>query len=218
MIRRRDFLRSGGIAAVLAGVGVGVGEVQAKTKPGAKWAMIIDLNRCSGCGSCVIACKAHNKTVDRAFLTTVVNSETGEYPNSRDVFTPIQCNQCEDPPCVEACAEKATFRLDNGIVVTDWNLCNGDGRCVEACPYQARILDSRHGNRVDKCDFCLNRIDRGLTPACVEACPQNARVFGDLATPSPELKAYTKRKDLAHRKADLKLASRVWYISSIAVD
>ncbi len=212
MIARRSFLKKGGLAGVLAIFGWGIGEEAARASSPHKWAMIIDLNRCCGCQSCVIACKAQNKTASGEFLTNVLSFEEGVYPKANNLFVPVQCNQCEDAPCVKACPEKATYQLANGIVVTDWNVCTGEGDCIAACPYGARFLDPRFNNRSDKCDFCLNRLEQGLQPACVEACSENARLFGDLNDPEGELKTYLERKDLVHRKPGLNIASRIWYV------
>jgi Fe-S-cluster-containing dehydrogenase component len=174
--------------------------------------MIIDLNRCCGCQSCVIACKAQNKTAANGFNTTVLSGEEGTYPISRALFTPIQCNQCENPPCVPACPHEATFKLSNGIVVTDWNKCEASGECVEACPYQARFLDPVHGNKSDKCDFCLDRVQAGLEPACVEACSEKARLFGNILQPTAEFAEYLKRTDLMVRKPELNIKPAIRYV------
>lgn len=176
------------------------------------YAMIVDLNRCCGCQSCVVACKAQNKTAPHLFNTRVLTGEEGAYPASRALFTPIQCNQCEDPPCVPACPHHATFKLANGIVVTDWNACEASGDCVAACPYQARFLDPDRGNKSDKCDFCLERVDAGLQPACVEACSEKARLFGNIHQPSGEFADYLSRTDLLTRKADLNIKTAVKYV------
>lgn len=214
---RRLFLKNG----LLAIVGIAAlsktpkAEAAAETK---KYGMIIDLNRCTGCQSCVIACKAQNKTVQDRFNTRVLTIEDGIYPDARIVFTPILCNHCENPPCVPACPLKATFKLPNGIVVTDWDKCQGVGACVPACPYEARFLDPRYkgeaGGKVDKCDFCLNRLEKGLLPACVEACSPRARLFGDLNAPEGEFAEYLMRTDLKRRKAELKIKTSVLYVPS----
>lgn len=130
------------------------------------------------------------------------------------LFTPVQCNQCEDPPCVSACPENATFKLPNGIVFTDWNKCKSRGDCVPACPYEARFADQRHGGKSDKCDFCLDRLEKGLVPACVEACSEKARIFGDLKKPTGEFAEYLNKSGLVTRKPELKLGSRVRYVPS----
>lgn len=176
------------------------------------YVMIIDLNKCNGCESCVIACKARNRTAPGQFLTRVNAVETGRYPHLKAHFRPVQCNQCEDPPCVAACPEQATYKLANGIVFTDWNRCKGLGDCVSACPYGARILDSRFGNKSDKCDFCLDRLEKGLLPSCVENCPPGARLFGDRNRPSDALAEAVRRTDLLPAKPELRMKTRVLYV------
>lgn len=157
--------------------------------------MVIDLNRCTGCQSCVIACKAHNDTVEKHFNTRIVVEENGQ-GMARSLFTPVQCNQCDSPPCVAACGEEATFKLASGVVVTDWAKCTGDQSCVDACPYGARHADPRHGYKVDKCDFCLHLLEKGLPPACVTSCPSAARLFGDARESEGDLAAALRRQDL----------------------
>jgi Fe-S-cluster-containing dehydrogenase component len=161
----------------------------ATTKP----AMIIDVNRCTGCHSCVIACKEQNLTPKGYFNTTIVTREQGTFPKAWLSYTPELCHHCENAPCIEACGFNATFALANGIVVTDWDLCTGNGACVEACPYGARFLDPLSGNKADKCDFCVGRLEEGLAPACIDGCPSHARVFGDLLNPQGEFGDYLEQ-------------------------
>lgn len=212
MQSRRLFLKNGLVVIGMAGMAKVPGALASSPTP--KWAMIIDVNRCTGCQSCVIACKAQNKTAAGQFNTRVLSLEDGNFPDARVIFTPVQCNHCENPPCVPACPLEATYKLPNGIVVTDWEKCESFGTCVTACPYGARFLDERHGNKVDKCDFCLNRLEQGLLPACVESCEANARVFGDLNAPTGEFAEYLKRRDLAVRKPELKIKTSIRYVPS----
>jgi len=212
MQSRRFFIKNG--LAVISLVGLTKVPTVAASEANPKWTMIIDVNRCTGCQSCVIACKAQNKTATDQFNTKVLSLEDGNYPESRVIFTPVQCNQCENPRCVPACPLKATYKLPNGIVVTDWDKCESYSACVPACPYGARFLDKRHANKVDKCDFCLNRLEKGLLPACVEACEANARIFGDMNAPVGEFAEYLKRKDLTVRKPELKIKTSLRYVSS----
>lgn len=206
---RRHFLVQGalGVAAVAAGL---VKVSAAPTVP--KWAMVIDLNRCTGCQACVIACKAQNDTAPKHFNTKVVVSEYRKKGDFRSLFTPIQCNHCDQPPCVEVCSENATFKLANGIVVTDWHRCTGKQSCVAACPYGARHADPRHGQKVDKCDFCLHLLEKGLKPACVTACGPGARLFGDANHPQGEFADYWQRNDLVPPKPEQKLTTAVRYV------
>ncbi len=145
-----------------------------------RWAMIINLNRCLGCQSCVVACKNRHHTTRDQFLTKILIREKKHDSDPELLFVPVQCNQCENPPCVAVCPNKATFQLNNGVVVNDWSKCNGCGKCVEACPYDARFLDPSHGNKVDKCDFCMDRLAEKNIPSCVEACSSGARLFGNI--------------------------------------
>lgn len=208
---RRTFIKNGILVSIAAGSMLGAYETGFAAPGKERWGMIIDLDRCIGCRSCTIACKLQNDTVEKSFSTTVFDKEIGEYPRARNSFMPVQCNHCENPPCVEVCPEDATFRLSNGIVVTDWSKCTGDGSCIEACPYGARFPDHRFGNRVDKCDFCFNRLQAGLEPACVEACPSKARLWGDLNNPEGEFSKYINTGELVCRKPELGIKTGVLY-------
>jgi Fe-S-cluster-containing dehydrogenase component len=212
MTDRRLFMQNG-LVALVSATGIAGGSAAAPAGQAApRWGMVIDLNRCTGCQACVVACKTQNRSAPDRFNTRILAIEDVGRRGSRVTFTPIQCNHCEDPPCVKACSANATFKLPNGIVVTDWDKCVPLGSCVTACPYEARYLDPRHGHKVDKCDFCADRLAKGLLPACVEACDAKARVFGDFDAPQGELADYLKRMDLVHRRAELGLKSRVLYV------
>lgn len=215
MNERRLFMKSG-LVAMAGTVGLATTSGGAYGVAEKKWGMIIDLNRCCGCQSCVIACKAQNGTAPGSFNTKVLTLEDGTYPDARIAFTPVQCNQCEDPPCVPACPVDATFKLSNGVVVTDWDRCEGIGTCVTACPYDARFIDERHqgteGGKVDKCDFCLHLLEQGLVPACVETCDSNARLFGDMNAPEGEFADYLKKADLTPRQAGLGIKTSILYL------
>jgi tetrathionate reductase subunit B len=175
-----------------------------------EWTMVIDLNRCIGCQSCVVSCKAQSRSAGERFNTRVSEGESAK--GHRSAFVPTLCNQCEDPPCVAACPVQATHKLDNGVVVNDWSRCTSDGSCVTACPYGARYLDARFGRKVDKCDFCLDRLEKGLLPACVESCPPRARLFGDAAAPAGEFAQYLGRSGLRPAQPELGLKTRVLYL------
>ena len=194
MQERRIFLKKSGLVVLgLATAGLAQPGKSALAVSTGKPAMIVDLNRCTGCQSCVIACKGQNQTTKGFFNTRIEINETGKFPKARITFIPRLCNQCEQPPCVKECPEGATFQLANGIVVTDWARCSGDGACVDACPYDARFLDPESGNKADKCDFCIVRLEKGLEPACVDACPSRARIFGDLENPQGEFAKYIRQ-------------------------
>jgi len=170
--------------------------------------MVIDLKRCVGCNSCAVACKQENATPPGVLRTKVEIGERGEYPNTRLTLTSLICMHCEDPECVKVCPTGATQKLDNGIVIIQKDRCLGCQFCIMACPYNARTFVGKinpqfpekefvpyevansykhQAGVVDKCDFCLERLNNNLQPACVAACPAKARIFGDLDDPLSEV-------------------------------
>lgn len=170
-----------------------------------RYGMVVDLRKCVGCHSCVIACKAEHNTPAGLHQTFVLEKEMGRFPKSVRVFMPVLCNHCEEPPCVEVCPSGATEKRADGVVMIDYERCIGCAACVEHCPYNARgvVKDNRtrfpDGTVFEKpvhqpipakvalkCDFCFHRVDAGSKPACVVVCPTTARVFGDLDDPQAE--------------------------------
>jgi len=146
----------------------------------ARYAMVIDLKKCVGCQACTAAC---NKEWDvpLGFARTRIQSTgvVGIFPKLTSAFRVAQCNQCDRPSCVAACPTGATFQKQDGIVRIDHGMCIGCGYCVEACPYDARYV-SPVLKQADKCDFCADRLERGLQPACVTTCTAHAKYFGDM--------------------------------------
>ncbi|WP_457574155.1 4Fe-4S dicluster domain-containing protein [Desulfolithobacter sp.] len=211
MEERRKFLVQGG-ALLLSAVGLKPVLAQQNSEETVRWGMIIDLNRCTGCQSCVIACKNRNQTTRNQFNTRVLTQEEIFTRGRGLLFTPVQCNQCNDPPCVASCRLDATFQLDNGVVVTDWDRCDGCGDCIAACPYEARFADPAYGNRVDKCDFCLDRLVAGGVPSCVEACGSGARLFGNLRNPAGEFARCLNDPRLTFRSSSQTSGAAVRYI------
>jgi Fe-S-cluster-containing dehydrogenase component len=105
--------------------------------------MVIDLQRCVGCGACAFACKAENNTRTRAdgqsfnWADFVMKTE-GTFPNVTHWVMPVLCNHCSDAPCVKACpvkGQKAMYKTPEGITMYDSSKCIGCRQCQEACPY-----------------------------------------------------------------------------------
>ncbi|MCP4447522.1 MAG: 4Fe-4S dicluster domain-containing protein [Myxococcales bacterium] len=214
---------------------------------GASFAFAISLSRCNGNRRCVEACvKENNQSRDPAIQYIKVleldagtfNLEKGdmyyegEVPKKDKVYLPVQCNQCENPPCVKACPTKATWKERDGIVVIDYDWCIGCRYCMAACPYEARRFNftkpaiptegvNPHqgylSNRirpkgvVEKCHFCLHRTRKGMFPACHEACPTGARKFGDLNDPDSEVAAVLREKQVFVLKEELNTVPRLFY-------
>jgi Fe-S-cluster-containing dehydrogenase component len=105
------------------------------------WGMVIDTQKCIGCSSCAIACKAENVTPIGVSYMVVFDEEIGTYPNITRKFLPRPCMQCEKPSCVSVCPVKATYKRPDNVVVIDYEKCIGCRYCINACPYGARYSD-----------------------------------------------------------------------------
>lgn len=141
-----------------------------------KFAMFIDLDSCSGCHACSVACKAEHRTEKGEFRTRLQTVDSGSYPAVSRQFVPTMCQHCEDAPCIAACPTQAIKRKENGAVVIDQDLCVGSGPCVDACPYGAIHIDEEF--TAQKCDLCQDRLAENESPACMATCPTDAIQFG----------------------------------------
>ena len=214
----------------------------ATTTEGPRWGMVIDLQKCVGCDSCTVACKAESRTPPGVSYNVVVEEETGAFPNVRRINIPRPCMQCDEPPCVTVCPVNATYKHDNGIVVIDDERCIGCRYCITACPYGARSFDfgesyagevvgadalqspeygDTRGTRetwkapigtVRKCNFCMHRIERGEEPACCETCIGDARYFGDLNDPNSLVSKLAASPRAFRLKEELGTQPRVYYL------
>jgi Fe-S-cluster-containing dehydrogenase component len=112
----------------------------------ARLGMVIDLQRCVGCGTCALACKAENNTRTRGdgqshnYADFLVMTE-GKFPNTTQWAMPVLCNQCGNAPCVRVCPVKAIFKTPEGITMQDPERCIGCRQCQDACPYSNMELD-----------------------------------------------------------------------------
>jgi molybdopterin-containing oxidoreductase family iron-sulfur binding subunit len=218
--------------------------------PGVLFGYGLDLSRCIGCRRCVYGCVGENNQSrdPQVHWITVLRFKNGEkwvdmeesekYYNPSQVpepdhfYMPVQCQQCENPPCVRACPTQATWKEPDGIVVVDYNWCIGCRYCMAACPYGARRFNwgapnvsseelnpNTHylGNRpryngvVEKCTFCIQRSRVGKYPACVEVCPVGARKFGNLLDPESEIRYCIENKRVFRLKEDLNTYPKFYY-------
>ncbi len=155
-----------------------------------KWGMVVDLDKCTGCQACVVACQAENNipinTKDyflqrRAYeWIRIERYWEGEFPNVKARFMPVLCQHCENAPCEPVCPVFATYHNEEGLNVQVYNRCVGTRYCINNCPYQVRMFNFWHPNWPDrltnqlnpdvtvrtrgiteKCTFCVQRIRRG---------------------------------------------------------
>ncbi|MGA6925370.1 MAG: DMSO/selenate family reductase complex B subunit [Desulfosarcina sp.] len=150
-------------------------------------AFFLDLQRCTGCKTCVIACRDKNDLGPGIRWRRVVEFCGGSWQRRtdgsvvQDVFAyylSMSCNHCRDPICVAACPTTAMHQEADGIVLVDPAKCVGCRYCQWVCPYSAPQFDAATG-RVSKCDFCREELQNGGSPACVAACPTRALHVGN---------------------------------------
>ena len=176
-----------------------------------KYGIIVDLDRCSGCMTCVVACKQENLTRPGVWWNKILELENEAL--DRITFLRHACMHCEDPPCLKACSRAAIYQRPDGIVLIDHEKCEGAGDCADACPYGAIDINPaadyfpdqklpfeeetathrRHPpGKAGTCTLCVHRIEAEQEPLCVESCTATAMIFGDLEDPD----------SLIHKKLD----------------
>ncbi|PKN53502.1 MAG: 4Fe-4S ferredoxin [Deltaproteobacteria bacterium HGW-Deltaproteobacteria-13] len=195
-----------------------------------------------GCVDCIAACHATHNVPDfgnrkdeikwiwtEPFAAAFSGENHAYYGQSiQNMQLPVLCNHCANPPCVRVCPTKATFKRPDGIVMMDYHRCIGCRLCMAACPYGARSMNyrdprpfiakinpdfpTRTKGVVEKCNFCEERLAKGLLPACVLACEQKALVFGDVENPASEIRLALGKRFNLRRRAHLGTAPQVYYI------
>ena len=249
---RRQFLKLVGASALLgAGSVAGMGafvEVKASElltgTNGTRWALVVDVRKLATQADydrIIQACHRYYNVPeidDPRHEIKWIWTETYEhtFPDIASQYAPqavkskpflLLCNHCDRPPCVRVCPVKATFRLDDGIVMQDMHRCIGCKFCMVACPYGARNYNwlppkpfiksinpdyvPRTAGVVEKCNFCRERLVEGKPPLCVEASG-GALVFGDLNDPGSSVRQIINESYTIRRRADLGTEPRVFYV------
>lgn len=142
---------------------------------GQQYAFRVDLDKCTGCKSCVTACHNLNGLdVSEAWRDAgkIIENTDNSFAMQQTVTT--ACHHCDDPGCLNGCPVMA-YEKDplTGIVRHLDDQCIGCQYCVLKCPYDVPKYNKRKGI-VRKCDMCHNRLNVGEAPACVQACPNDA--------------------------------------------
>jgi len=171
-----------------------------KTASTPQWGMVIDLDLCTGCEACVVACHAENNiriAVDeqaaRGRSVNWIRVERyfeGEFPDVRVRFMPVLCQHCNEAPCEPVCPVFATYHTDEGLNAQVYNRCIGTRYCANNCPYSVRFFNFndpvwpqplqnawnpevsvRSKGIMEKCTFCIQRIRKAEIAADEENRP-----------------------------------------------
>lgn len=134
--------------------------------------------RCTGCRSCVAACRNQHRLEAGLHLREVYPYR--EVPdNPRRRFLSVACHHCLKPECVRVCPSGAMYKRPDGLVIQNHAQCQGCRLCTMACPYGTPRYSPRE-KKVCKCDMCVERLESGSQPACVAACHTGALQMIDL--------------------------------------
>ena len=188
---RRVFLRvlgagaaAGGAATAAASASTGAADVAGRRHR--RWGMVIDLDRCTLCGACGVACREENNLPSTGpdpqhagaqIEWMSILWQEPEHPGGLPTGMPFPCQHCADAPCVKVCPVGATYKRDDGITMQIWDRCIGCRYCMVACPYGRRSFNweeprwegsevqllnpdvaTRPRGVVEKCTFCHHRI------------------------------------------------------------
>ena len=155
-----------------------------------KWQMVVDVDKCTGCQACVIACQAENNVPlnsDEIFRQRramewirIERYWEGEFPDVKARFLPVLCQQCGSAPCEPVCPVFATYHNNEGLNVQVYNRCVGTRYCQNNCPYHVSFFNFwepvwpeslrnqlnpdvtvRSRGIMEKCTFCVQRVRRG---------------------------------------------------------
>ena len=188
----------------------------------ARYAIAIDIEKCTGCHSCFLACK--DEFAGNAYLPhsaaqpatgqqwlTIKEVEQGSGTRVKVDYVPVMCQHCTKAPCLDASG--AVYRRPDGIVIVDPVKAKGRKEIAASCPYGV-ISWNEEAALPQKCTLCAHMLDAGeKTTRCSECCPTGAMVFGDLDDPSSKISVLLAAKKSESYRPELGTEPAVRYFS-----
>jgi len=137
---------------------------------------LFDVNKCTGCHACEVACATWNQT-GAVSWRTIAKIEAGSYPNVTTRNLSMPCLHCDNAPCMQSCPVAAITKADDGVVSVNQARCVGCMLCFWACPFGVPHFGAE--GKMSKCTYCGDR-PASLPRACEEVCPTKAILSGDM--------------------------------------
>ena len=138
---------------------------------------VLDLDRCTGCAACVVACNNENEVSEGLSWRRIHTFNHQRLATAPVFHFTLACNHCLEPACLRGCPANAyTKDPSTGAVLIDRDSCIGCRYCAWVCPYEAPQFNANVGV-MEKCTFCEHRLSDDRSPACVTACPTDALRF-----------------------------------------
>ena len=188
-----------------------------------KYGIVIDIDKCTGCYACSLACKDENceqefpgytagQPMTGQFWLTITEVERGTFPKVKVNHVPRFCNHCDNPGCMGAATDGAVYKREDGVVIIDPVKAKGQKQIINACPHRM-VYWNDEKQLPQKCDMCAHFMDQGYKkPRCVEMCPTGALIFGDMNDSQSEISKIIAEKKPVVTHPEYGLNENVLYI------
>ncbi len=189
----------------------------------AKYGLLVDMNRCTGCYACFLACRdeycgndyppySSAQPYAGQFWMRIVERERGSFPKVKVSYFRIPCMHCDNALCVQRAPDSAVYKREDGIVIIDPIKAKGHKEIIATCPYNV-IYWNEASQLPQKCTFCAHLLDQGeAEPRCVEVCPTDALIFGDMADPNSEVSRRLAKEKAEPLHPEYAMEERVLYL------